>query len=67
MPYVQQSTNVCNIQKLQGASKDYFGDGHVLEAIGEGIVQVKIRLPNGKIWRYNLHNVLFVPTCAYKL
>ena len=41
------------------------GDGHVLEATGEGIVQVKIKIPNGKIWRCNLCNVLFVPKPAY--
>ena len=30
-------------------------------------MQVKIKLPNGKIWRCNLCNVLLVPKLAYNL
>ena len=43
------------------------GDGHVLEATGEGIVQVKMKLPDGKAQRCNLRNVLLVPKLAYNL
>ena len=42
------------------------GDRHVLEATGEGIVQVKMKVPDGTI-RCNLRNVLFVPKLAYNL
>ena len=43
------------------------GDGHVLEATGEGIVQVKMKLPDGNCRRCNLRKVLFVPNLAYNL
>ena len=43
------------------------GDGHTLEAVGQGIVTLEARLPSGKIKRCNLNNVLCVPKLAYNL
>ena len=68
------TSHMCNNAKmfakfksLKRAQEVKLGDGHVLEAIGEGIVQVKMKLPNGMVRRCNLRNVLFVPKLAYNL
>ncbi len=43
------------------------GDGHVLEATGEGTVPLDMLLPDGNAKRCNLLNVLFVPKLSYSL
>jgi len=43
------------------------GDGHTLEAIGQGVVTLKMTLSNEKTKRCHLHNVLCVPQLAYNL
>ena len=65
---------MCNTEKMSANFKSFksahevtLGDGHVLEATGEGIVQIQMKLPNGTIRRCNLRNVLFVPKLAYNL
>ena len=66
--------HMCNNEKMFATFKSFnkaqevtLGDGHVLEATGEGIVQIKMKLPNEKLRRSNLRNVLFVPKLAYNL
>jgi hypothetical protein len=66
--------HMCNNDKMFAKFKSFkraqevtLGDGHVLEAAGEGIVQVKTKLPDGTVRRCNLRNVLFVPKLAYNL
>ena len=66
--------HMCNNEKMFATFKSFnkaqevtLGDGHVLEATGEGIVQIKMKLPNEKLRRRNLRNVLFVPKLAYNL
>ena len=63
---------MCNNAKMFAKFKSFkkaedLGDGHVLEATGEGIVQVKMKLPDGNVRRCNLRRVLFVPNLAYNL
>ena len=45
---------LATFKSFKKPQKVTLGDGHVLEAAGEGILQVKIKIPNGKIWRCNL-------------
>ena len=66
--------HMCNNRKMFANFRSFtrpqdvtLGNGHVLEGTGEGIVQVKLKLPNGKTRRCNLRNVLFVPKLAYNL
>ena len=43
------------------------GDGHLLEAIGRGVVSMKTKLPDGKVKKCKLHDVLCVPALSYNL
>ena len=65
---------MCNNDKMfakfnsfKRAQEVTLGDRHLLEATGEGIVQVKMKLPDGTIRRCNLRNVLFILKLAYNL
>ena len=64
MPYVHATIIKC-VECL--AQEVTLGDRHVLDTTGVGIVQVKMKLPDGKIRRCNLHNVLLVPKLVYSL
>ena len=66
--------HMCNDQQLfkqfvslKEPQEVTLGDGHSLEAVGQGIVTLETRLPSGKIKRCNLNNVLCVPKLAYNL
>ena len=43
------------------------GDGHDLEAVGEGTVEMEMLLPNGDSRRCALKKVLYVPKLGYNL
>lgn len=43
------------------------GDGHTLEAVGHGIVELDMNLPDGTTKRCKLHDVLYVPNLTYNL
>ena len=43
------------------------GDGHTLQASGEGIVPLRMNLPDGSSCKCRLLNVLFVPSLTYNL
>ena len=55
------------IKSFKKAQEVTLGDGHVLEATGEGTVQLQMKFPDGKTRKCNLHNVLLVPKLAYNL
>jgi len=56
-----------NIHSLQQPLEIMLGDGHALEATGQGVVTLEMKLPNGKTRRCKLHDVLFVPKLSYNL
>ena len=43
------------------------GDGHTLEAVGTGVVELKLKLPEGETKIGRLSDVLCVPTLSYNL
>ena len=43
------------------------GDGHELEAIGQGIITLEMKLPDKKTKRCELPSVLYVPKLSYSL
>ena len=43
------------------------GDGHTLEAVGTGVVELKLKLPDGETKIGRLSDVLYVPTLSYNL
>ena len=55
---------LCNMERLQEV---ILGDGHELEAAGQGIVRLKLKLANGKMKQCRLDDVLYVPTLSYNL
>lgn len=52
---------------LSEPQKVALGDGHTLEAIGTGAVEVELELPGGESKIGRLNEVLYVPTLAYNL
>jgi len=56
-----------NIRSLQQPLEIMLGDGHALEATGQGVVALEMKLPDGKTRRCKLHDVLFVPKLSYNL
>ena len=54
-------------QSLEIPMKISLGDGHTLEAIGRGVVPLKMKLPNSSPRRCNLQDVLYVPALSYNL
>ena len=68
------SSRMCNDHKpfselhpLENPLEVMLGDGHVLNAAGNGVVVLDMRLPNGKMQRCKLHSVLYVPSLSYNL
>ena len=53
-----------DLQPLKQPMEVTLGDGHVLEAIGRGVVSLKMKLPNSVTRRCN---VLYVPALSYNL
>lgn len=43
------------------------GDGRTLEAVGTGVVELKLKLPDGETKIGRLSDVLYVPTLSYNL
>jgi hypothetical protein len=66
--------HICNSKELfedfhplSEPQKVALGDGCTLEAIGTGVVEVKLELPGGESKIGRLNEVLYVPTLAYNL
>ena len=55
------------LQPLKKPMEVSLGDGHTLEAIGRGVVPLKMKLPNSSPRRCNLQDVLYVPALSYNL
>ena len=47
--------------------KIVLGDGRTLEAVGTGVVELKLKIPNGETKIGRLSDVLYVPTLSYNL
>ncbi len=47
--------------------EETLGDGHVLKVAGQGVVSLKMKLPDGSVRRCKLLDVLYVPALAYNL
>ena len=56
-----------DLQPLKQPMEVTLGDGHVLEAIGRGVVSLKMKLPNSVTRRCNVQDVLYVPALSYNL
>ena len=56
-----------DFQLLKKPMEVTLGDGHTLEAIGTGVVSLKMKLPNSSSRRCNLQDVLYVPALSYNL
>ena len=56
-----------NIRSMQQPLEIMLADGHALEATGQGVVALEMKLPDGKTRRCKLHDVLFVPKLSYNL
>ena len=66
--------HMCNDRKLftkfeclEKSQEVTLGDGHALEATGQGTVSLEMTLPDGNTNRCILHNVLYVPKLSYNL
>ena len=66
--------HMCNDKTMFTEMKDLnprenvtLGDGHNLEAVGEGTVDMEMLLPNGGSRMCALKNVLYIPKLAYNL
>ena len=55
------------MKDLNPSEKVTLGDGHDLEAVGEGTVDMEMLLPNGGYRKCALKNVLYVLKLAYNL
>ena len=54
-------------ESLDESQSVTLGDGHTLEAVGKGVVALKLELEGGKTITGRLHDVLYVPELAYNL
>ena len=68
------TSHMCNCRllfveyrSLNEPEKVTLGDGYSLNAIGRGMVELVMRLPEGKRKKCKLQNTLFVPDLAYNL
>ena len=55
------------INNLKQPLEVALGDGHVLKAVGRGVVELKTELPDKQTKNCKLHDVLFVPKLSYNL
>ena len=55
------------LQPLDQPLKVSLGDGRQLNAVGEGVILLRTRLPNGKFKKCKLWDVLYIPALAYNL
>ena len=58
---------IAEIKSFKNAQEVTLGDGHVLEATGEGTIQLQMKFPDGKTRKCNFHSVLLIPMLAYNL
>ena len=56
-----------NFEPLEKSQEVTLGDGHALEATGQGTVPLEMTLPDAKTKRCVLHSVLYVPKLSYNL
>lgn len=56
-----------NFTSLKQPLEVALGDGHVLQAVGRGIVALVTELSDKKTKKCNLHDVLYVPKLSYNL
>ena len=56
-----------NIRYLKEPQEVTLGDGHILEAIGIGVVELQANLADEKTRRCKPHDVLYVPQLSYNL
>ena len=54
-------------QLLPIDQKVTLGDGRALQAAGTGVVELKLKLPDGETKIGRLSDVLYVPTLSYNL
>ena len=52
---------------LEESQSVTLGDGHTLEAVGKGVVALKLKLEDGKTITGRLNDVLYVPELTYNL
>ena len=52
---------------LETSQEITVGDGHSVQAIGRGDVILRMNVPNGKIWKCKLSDVLYVPNLLHNL
>ena len=52
---------------LEESQSVTLGDGHTLEAVGKGVVALKLELEDGKTITGQLNDVLYVPELTYNL
>lgn len=55
------------LQPVKQPMEVTLGDGHVLKVAGQGVVSLKMKLPDGNVRRCKLLDVLYVPALAYNL
>ena len=75
--WIMDSGATCHISNNRSLFVEYesldesqsvtLGDGHTLEAVGKGVVALKLELEGGKTITGRLHDVLYVPELAYNL
>ena len=56
-----------NLNTLEKPMDITLGDGYSLKAIKQGVVEMRIQLPDGKMSKCVLHDVLHVPELSYSL
>ena len=56
-----------NFEPLEKSQEVTLGDGHTLEATGQGTVPLEMTLPDAKTKRCIFHSVLYVPKLSYYL
>ena len=52
---------------LETSQEITVGDGHSVQAIGRGDVILRMNVPNGKIWKCKLSDLLYVPKLLHNL
>ena len=65
--WCNNKTQFSELCSLNQSLEVTLGDGHVLEAIGRGIVTLKMKLPQSKFIKCKLNDVLYAPKLSYNL
>ena len=56
-----------DLKPLEEPMEVTLGDGHTLQAVGRGVVSLKMKLPSGVTRKCNVQDVLYVPALSYNL